>query len=327
MGQRLKVLTPVLPLPGQRTFPALARRNRRSWLRQLAKAVSRQGYQNGYVLWLYHPDHLEALPVLGAQAELVVYDWTDDWAQALPADAGDARREQLARSQDELLRRADVVFAVSRELCRKAQALCPFVHHLPNATDADAFRPAEPGEPVPPALRDKPRPVLLYLSQITPRLDVDLLSGLARLHPEWTIVLVGPLACAPSLLDPLRPLPNVFHPGAVTYPEAGRLAAHADVCLLPHREDALTKTLDPIKLYDYLAAGRPVVSTRIALHPALAPWVRQASGVEEFAAAVSAALKDHPAQAQARRAEAIRHSWKARATQATEILEQFFPED
>lgn len=324
MGHGFGLATPCLPWPGQRTFPGLARANRQSWLRQLHRLVDRAGFPEGYVLWLYHPSQIDVLDVLGGKAELVVYDWTDDWVAALPADRSDAERRALADRQEELLRRCDVVFAVSRTLHDRARAGCPDVFLLPNATDPEVFKPTEPGTP-PHPLTAK-RPVLVYLSQITERLDVALLAEVALARPDWTIVLAGPVVCQASLLDPVCGLDNVILAGALPYAEAAALTAQADVCLLPHRADALTRTLDPIKLYDYLATGRPIVSTDVAMHPELAAHVRVAESGPAFVAAVEAALAEAPQACDRRRQTAVAHTWPIRAAEAAAVLERYFPQ-
>ena len=324
-GHGFSLATPLLPWPGQRTFPALASANRRSWLRQLSRFVDRAGLADGYVLWLYHPSHLDALDVLGDRAELVVYDWTDDWAAALPPERSQAERVALDARQEALLGRCDLVFTVSRALQDRARGACPEAVLLPNATDPDVFRPPAP-EATPHPLAAG-RPMLVYLSQITERLDVQLVAAIAGARPGWTLVLVGPVVCDPSCLDPLRGLNNVVLTGAMPYDEAASLTAQADVCLLPHKTGALTGTLDPIKLYDYLATGRPIVATRVAMHPDLEAHVRLADTPGGFIEAVEDALAEAAAAAECRRQAAMAHTWTARATEAAAVLQRFFPQD
>ena len=325
MGHDFHLASPLLPWPGQRTFPRLAGMNRQAWLAQLRRFTDQAAFPNGYVLWVYHPSHLDALDALGDRAELVVYDWTDDWAAALPPDRSPEERRRLELQQAELLRRADVVFTVSRALFDRATRWCPFVHMLPNATDLDVFKPHDPSAESHP-LAGK-RPMLVYLSQITERLDTSLVAFLAMARPQWSIVLAGPVVCSPSVLDPLRGLENVTLAGPLPYGEAAAFTAQADVCLLPHKADELTRTLDPIKLYDYLATGRPIVSTDVAMNSDLSAFVRVASTPEAFLAAVEAALAEDPGESLKRRQAAVSHSWPSRATQAADVLARFFPED
>ncbi len=324
IGPGLHLASPLWPWPGRRTFPGLGRANHRSWLAQLRRFVDRVGFPDCYVLWLYHPAQRDALDVLGDDAELVVFDWTDDWVQALPEEQAARDGRLLEDRQREMLCRADVVFAVSKALVNRAEAWCPQVHYLPNATDPEVFRPWDPGRSPHPLLGR--RPALVYLSQINERLDVELLRAIALARPQWTVIMAGPLVCGEAVVAPLQGLANVLWTGPLPYQEAAALAAQADVCLLPHREDALTGVLDPIKIYDYLATGRPIVSTAVAMHPDVAPLVRVASGPRAFIEAVESALAEPPSAAERRARAAKAHTWAARARQAADVLERFFPE-
>ncbi|MGE4535799.1 MAG: glycosyltransferase [Desulfovibrio sp.] len=325
LGHGFHLASPLWPWPGRRTFPRLERANHRSWLAQLRRFVKHVRFPDGYVLWLYHPSQRDALDALGDDAELVVFDWTDDWLLALPGDYDPEARKILEDNQREMLCRADVVFAVSNTLTKRAKVWCPEVHCLPNATDPEVFRPREPGRPESPLMAR--RPALVYLSQITERLDVALVRAVALARPDWTMLLIGPVVGPETLVAPLRSLPNVVLVGPLPVKEAATLAAQADVCLLPHREDALTGTLDPIKLYDYLATGRPIVSTAVAMHRDLAPLVRVASGPRAFIEAVEAALAEPPGAAERRCRAARAHTWARRAGQAADVLERFFPKE
>lgn len=317
MGDGLWVHSPLLPLPFARTFPKIAEVNARLWLRQIGKVVKSTATKEGYILWVYHPSQLEAVEAYGAGASLVVYDWTDDWVAALPDSFSDEYKTELASRQQALLRRADVVFAVSEELARRASEYCPWVHYLPNGTDTATFAPVE-------RETREGRPEIVYLSQITERLDVAMLRELAQTSPQWDFRLIGPVVCDPAIVAPLHELPNVVLTGAMPYAEAAGATARADVCILPHVVDLLTATLDPIKLYDYLATGNPVVSTAVAMHPALREYVHIASDAASFRRAIAAALTEDGAARSIRRQAVMAHSWEARADELHHILASYF---
>jgi hypothetical protein len=322
-GSRFRLLTPMLPLPGQRSFRKIRAWNRRFRIWQLRKQARELGLK-GHVLWLYHPSQVEFLDELGPDAELIVYDWTDDWVAAFPSERAEKEKRRLAEAQEILLKRADVVFGVSEELCRRAREFGPWVYHLPNATDTDAFAPAAPDSEPHPVFAGRPRPYLVYLSQITERVDFALIEALAARRPEWHFFLIGPAVCPEARLDSLRRFPNVQVPGPLPYESAARAVARADVCILPHKVDDLTRTLDPIKLYDYLATGRPVVSAGVAMNPALPPHIEIADGPDEFEAAILRVLSEPESESRRRRAASLEHNWKARAQTALDILGRFF---
>ena len=323
MGDKFSLYTPLLLLPGARSLPKIHRINQSVAGWRFKRVVQKAGLSR-YILWLYHPSQLWILKHLGERADLIVYDWTDDWVAAFPDHLPIQQKTDLEKNQLNLLKRCDLVFGVSSELCRRARKHCPTVFYLPNATDPEVFRPAPEDAVRHSVFTGIGSPCLTYLSQITERLDVTLLAGLARRRPEWQILLIGPVICPQAFLEPLRFLKNIHFTGSLPYTEAAQVLAQSQVSILPHKVDALTRTLDPIKLYDYLAVGNPVVSTPVAMHPDLKPFIAIASTCDEFERAVQAALIEPFRASLARRKAALEHVWDRRAEQALEILRKFF---
>jgi len=321
---RFHLFTPFLPLPGQRSHPGIRAWNQGFQARSIQRKVKTLK-MDGHILWLYHPSQVDLLDMFSGKAELIVYDWTDDWVAAFPSHLPAGQKERLARQQEALLQRVDVVFGVSGELCRRAEAFTPWVCYLPNATDINVFKPYAPGEPghaIYNALPAGPR--IAYLSQITDRVDFDLIEFLATKHPDWQFFLIGPVVCPEDLIRPLRRFPNIHLTGALPYKEAAQAIAQADVCILPHKVDALTLTLDPIKLYDYLATGLPVVTTNVAMHSSLKPYVELADSPENFSYAIEKALKEPKDVREKRRGVSQEHVWEKRAAEALQYLGRFF---
>ena len=321
---RFHLFTPFLPLPGQRSYPRIHAWNRGFQMRSVQRKVKKLG-MDGYILWLYHPSQIDWLDAFSSRAELIVYDWTDDWVAAFPAHLPAAQKERLARQQEALLQRVDVVFGVSEALCRRAEAFTPWVYHLPNATDIDVFKPCAQGDPDHEIFNNIPAgPRIAYLSQITDRVDFDLIEFLAIKHPDWQFFLIGPVVCPEDMIRPLRRFSNIHLTGALPYKEAAKAVAQADVCILPHKVDALTLTLDPIKLYDYLATGLPVVTTDVAMHSGLKPYVETADSPGNFSCAIEKALKEPKDVREKRRIASRDHVWKERAAEALDFLDRFF---
>lgn len=252
---------------------------------RLARAVIRAADSLGMrhpLLWINDPG---AVSLAERSGWPMLYDITDDW---LSADRSPLERQRAAANEARLLELAREVVVCSPELVRRKSAIRP-VELIPNAVDVDAYR-----RPVarPADLPDGP--VALYLGTVHPdRIDVDVCEATARaLGSSGTLVLVGPNLLAPDqaarlteagarLLGP-RPRDAVI----------GYLQ-HADVLVVPHVVTEFTDSLDPIKLYEYQAVGRPVVSTPVAgFRGADDPRITIAAG-DEFAAAVAAALPAH----------------------------------
>jgi len=185
-----------------------------------------------------------------------MYDVTDDW---LAADRPPAERERAAANEARLLGVAREVVVCSPELVRRKGATRPVVL-IPNAVDAEAYRRPAPRPGDLPAGR-----VALYLGTAHPdRIDVDLCETTAReLADGGTLVIVGPNLLGGDATERLRRAGAVLL-GPRAREEVIGYLQHADVLVVPHVVTAFTDSLDPIKLYEYQAVGRPVVSTPVA---------------------------------------------------------------
>jgi teichuronic acid biosynthesis glycosyltransferase TuaH len=249
---RLWALRPVKLLP-RRIDPRADSR----MLHAIVAAARRLGFVDP-VLWINDPGLAGLVEVTGLRA---LYDITDDW---LAADRPAAELARLTRSEHLLLERASEVVVCSPELMRRKAPLRPAERHpivlIPNAVDVASYRHPRPRPADLPA-----GPTAVYAGTLhADRFDVALTAATARaLGGDVTIVLVGPNALQAgairTLVDAGVVLLGPRSPGdLVAYLQ------HADTLLVPHIVDAFTDSLDPIKLYEYQAVGRPVVSTPVA---------------------------------------------------------------
>ena len=189
--------------------------------------------------------------------------------------------------------------------------------YLPNAIDGLA----EAG-PIPVELGHLPPPRLGYAGTLHgSRLDVDLLVEAAALRPEWSFVLLGPDLLEPSDRCRLFAASNVHHLGTRPHAEVARYLSGFDVALVPNRVTDFTESLDPLKTYEYLAAGVPVVATPAGVSPELAAHVDVASTPAALIASAEQLIaSDSPALAAARRALVGGQTWDVRATAVERTL-------
>jgi glycosyltransferase involved in cell wall biosynthesis len=159
-----------------------------------------------------------------------------------------------------VLTRSDVVIANCAPVAESMRELAPEIHVVPNACDL-----ADTAEvpPRPKQLRGMHGPIIGYVGNLSARIDLALLDAIARRRPQWQFVFVGSAHFDQSILR-LDALPNVHFVGVKPYDEARRFVAHFDVGLIPHLDNEMTRSMNPLKAYVYLAAGVPVVSTPIA---------------------------------------------------------------
>jgi GT2 family glycosyltransferase len=264
-------------------------------------------------LWTQDPRAATLVDLLPREG--TVYDLTDDWA-AFESDP--RRRADVERRVESLAAQADLVLACSRPLEHMARSWSDKVRYLPNAVEAPSLSPEEPEE----GLRELRRPRLGYIGTLhSSRLDVELLVRMAELRPAWSFVLLGPNALSAADTERLLCLPNVHYLGVRPHSEVRGYLEGLDVCLLPHLVTPFTNSLDPLKLYEYLAAGRPIVATPVENAPELRDHLAVAASAEEIVAAAERAIAEDSPERQAVRREAVAGAtWEARAREVEVAL-------
>jgi UDP-galactopyranose mutase len=238
-----------------------------------------------YVLWYYTPMAVEFTRSLEPRA--VVYDCMDELSAFAGAPAAMREREQ------ELLARADIVFTGGQTLYESKRHSHPNVHAFPSSVDLNHFSRARAPQPDRDDQAHIPHPRLGFFGVVDERMDLELLRSVSTLRPDWHLVIVGPVV----KIDPsaLPVAPNIHYLGSKSYDELPAYIAGWDVALLPFARNEATRYISPTKTPEYLAAGKPVVSTSI--RDVVRPYgvrglARIADDPDEFVAAVEAALAE-----------------------------------
>jgi glycosyltransferase involved in cell wall biosynthesis len=309
----LHVLSPlVVPL---HRFAAVRALNRRllPWL--VRRATRRLGFRDP-LLWAYVPQAEVLLDAL--RPSLVVYHCVDDIAAQAGVDGASFRA-----AEERFAARADLVLASAPALAARLRTISPHVIDAPNVADTATFAQAlEPG-PIDAALDALPHPRIVFTGAIvTTKLDLPLLAALARARPQWSFALVGPVGPGDPHADVslLEAEPNIHLLGPRTYAELPAVLRGADAGIIPYARNQLTASIFPMKVYEYLAAGLPVVATPL---PAIAgvAEIATAPDAEAFAQRLDAALADDdPPRRAARSRAAARHSWDARLEQIADAV-------
>ncbi|BDT59288.1 glycosyl transferase [Massilia varians] len=272
------------------------------------------------VVWFYTP---MALPLLqGLNPSKIVYDCMDELAMFKNAP------KQLLQRESALLNMADVVFTGGPSLYQSKRDRHANAHCFSSSVDAKHFRQAQDRAISHPDQAHIPHPRLGFYGVIDERLDVDLVSKMADAHPEWQIVMVGPVV----KIDPatLPKQPNVHYMGQRSYDQLPKFLAGWDVCLLPFAMNDSTKFISPTKVLEYMAAELPAVSTPITdVKVPYGDVVAVAATPEEFIAACERqlALGEAERQAMAKRMREVvaNTSWDLTASRMHELIDSAVP--
>lgn len=254
-----------------------------SHLRQMLDDLLAAERSTRFVLWYYTP---MALPFSAhLQPLAVAYDCMDELSAFKNAPP------ELRGLEQNLFRRADVVFTGGQSIYESKKAQHANVHAFPSSVDVPHFAQARTITEEPEDLKAIAHPRIGYCGVIDERLDIDLVAGVADARPDWHLVMVGPTAKIDPATLPRRA--NIHYLGGKTYTELPAYFAGWDAAMLPFAHNESTRYISPTKTPEYLAAGLPVVST--AIRDVVRPYgdkqlARIGDTVDEWVRAIEANL-------------------------------------
>ncbi|MGQ9825109.1 MAG: glycosyltransferase, partial [Desulfotomaculales bacterium] len=224
-----------------------------------------------------------------------------------------------------LMRKSTVVAAVSEGLAEKyGKIYGRKVELVKNGVDCPHFAPPDGKRKAPAELDGIPRPLLVYAGSINAWVDLNLLAELADLRPRCSLVLIGhhyPGTVDEGQLTRLLSRPNVHWLSSRPYEALPAYLHEAAALLLPRTAAEHSLHSDPLKLYEYLATGKPVVSTALPAVEEFRAHVYVGETPQEFAWCVDEALTGHGEEKSRRQIEAVaRHSWAARAGEILRLI-------
>ncbi len=292
------------------------------WLRiaSLRHAMRQLGMEQP-ILWLCRPTTVDMVGHFNEA--LVCYHVVDEYAAYSFLEPN--KRQQMIVAEQRLLNLADIVLVVSPTLLETKSRYHPNVHLVRNGVDFNAFVRATRSEvPPPPDIAALSQPRIGYVGVINDKLDFKLLRYVAEALPTCSLVLVGPID-RHSDADSLREagLDNVKFLGRKDVNEVPYYINACDVCLLPYKQNEWTRNVDALKLYEYLACGKPIVSVDIPTAREHGAVIRIADSWETFVAAVKAALSENSMVAiEQRRAIARENTWDKRVALISNLIAQ-----
>lgn len=242
-----------------------------------------------YVFWYYTP---MALKFTGKfRPQTIVYDCMDELSMFKFAPP------ELLQCEAELFRKADVVFTGGQSLYDAKRTKHSNIWAFPSSIDAAHFNKARSITEAPADQAGIGRPQLGYIGVIDERIDAELIREIAENRPDWQIVMIGPIVKVSE--EELPHLPNIHYLGMKKYEELPRYLAGLDVALMPFAINDATRFISPTKTPEYLAAGKPVVST--AIRDVVRPYgeknlVAIANNANEFIAAAEKFLGENRAE-------------------------------
>jgi glycosyltransferase involved in cell wall biosynthesis len=269
------------------------------------------------ILWFFLPS---LVGLVGRFSEKLVIYHCIDYHAANPNVPSQKVEEWEAR----LLKLADVVFASASTLYEDKRKFNPNTFYLPNVAETELFAQARDASlPIPADLKDLPHPMVGYIGNVSAyKLDFDLLCAVAQKKKDLLFVLIGPVGRGDPSTDisRLQNQSNIFLLGERPYVELPRYVKAFDACLIPFNQNESTRGSLPMKFFEYLAAGKPVVATDLPTLAEFRDFFYPVHNADEFIVALDAALREDPGRATERMALARKYSWDVRMVEIEKIV-------
>lgn len=305
-------LPPVLPFFNK--FRFINRLNQK----RIARFVSKKCREHGFeapVLWTYSPTSADSVDHIRRSA--LVYDCVDRHSAY-----GGLMNPQLVDDMElDLAKKADMVFATAKPLCTRLQDANSKAMFIPNGANFERFYAASQPQPKPEDFPAGDGPVFCFVGALQQCIEYGFIEYAAKARPNWRFVFLGRQVAGVNL-SALQALPNCHFLGLRPNEQLPQYIAQCDACLNLFDQSDLSRDVSPLKFFEYLATGKPIVSTpQPEQILQFADDIHIAASKEEFLAACEASLKDTAPERIAARIELGRQSsWDHRVAQMEAIL-------
>lgn len=287
------------------------------WLRIILRRMGFLPRGEKVITWLFSSIHWPFAELFPSSS--VVYHPIDEYTVSFDG-------HQIPRAieiEKRMMERCQTVFTVNESLTQRKRQMHGNVHTLGHGVDVGLFSQAlEPQSEIPLEIEQIPRPRIGLVGNLRSWIDFSLVESILQRHPDWSVIFIGPQdPSAVASIEIMAKYRNFFWLGPKPYSDLYLWLKGLDVGIIPYQETAFTRFVNPYKIYEYWAAGLPVVTTRIG---GFKPkpnclWVSDAS--ERFMDNIAQALNDNEASAKAKRLKLARaHSWESIAKRALKIL-------
>lgn len=273
------------------------------------------------IIWLSQP---QMTHFVGNYNEtLTIYHVVDEYLAY--GDINLERRARLQSAEHQILKKVDLVIVVSKKLFKTKGIFNKNTYVVPNGMDYASYDLALlSNEPLPADVARLPKPIIGYSGLISARLDLNLLRYIASTNPEWSFVLIGVIdnrGCKREL-GRLRELNNVHFLGLKEIKQVPYYIKAFDVGIIPYMINEETENLSPLKLYDFMAAGKPIVTTNFPAAQEVKDLIYIADRKETFTRRIDVALREKDDSLYVkRRCTASQNTWDHRVSQLSRLIE------
>lgn len=314
--------TPPPSFPLKYTFPVLNTISQNINAFYYKKLIRKLGFRD-FILWVTRPAHFALAGKLGEK--LLVYDCVDDhtgFHLVNQPSLVNLQVTNMVKMEKQLLEKAGLVFTSSQELYYAKKNYSNNVYLVPNACDVIHFRKAvAPETLIADRIKAIKQPIIGFIGLLdTSRLDLDLIKRIAFEYKDCYIVLIGPNYLYGEGFSGYK---NIHLLGEIRYEEIPNYLKAIDVAIMPYKRNELVRSINPVKLYEYLAAGKPVVCMDYADTAGLEGVIHAARDSNEFISLIKKCLKENSPGLVNKRIEAVKdNTWENRVEMLSGLMEE-----
>lgn len=311
-GGIISVYSPVA-LPGWVPFAGLIN----FWLirRKLKKLAGQLGLSDP-ILWFYLPLALNLFDYLNPK--LIIYHCVDEWS-TYPGGTNPA----FLKAEENLLKKADIVFAASKPLLEKKKKLNPNTYYLPHGSDFEHFNNLSSSntQNLPDEFKEIKHPIIGIVGHVAIWIAWDLVKYIAKIHPDYSIIFLGEISYNIDI-SPMKKIKNVYFFGRKNRAILPSFYEGIDVCIIPFCLTEHTKYCQPTRLYEHLAAGKPIVATDFpAAREIEQGFVKIGKNKEEFVRLIEESFVENNPDLTAKRKKIARaNTWEHRVERISELI-------
>lgn len=307
-NENIYLYSPPVTLPFGNKYRLINKINQ-WWISLFVKrVVSNLGLDNPLV-WTYMPNSVDLVDSI-KDKQILVYDCVDEHSEY----TGFIDKNTVLNMEKELMAQCDLVFVTAQGLYNSKKDFAGTIYFLPNAANVQHFMKAQAKDTVvPDEIACIKKPIVGFVGVIQDWIDLELIKKSAEAYPDYSFVMIGPVGAGIDV-SPLEKLSNVTFLGRKNVSDLPNYIKAFDVCINPFKLNELTDKVSPLKFYEYLASGKPIVSVNMPGVSDFANVVEIANNYEEFISAIKRAIEtETPEKLQARLARAKENSWDSRA--------------
>jgi len=284
----------------------------RSWLKKLK-------FTN-LIFWTYTPYSDYFVGKLGEK--LAVYDCVDEFS----ASQGLVKVKTVKLLEEKLLKKINLVIVTHEKLLQSKKRFNKNIYLIPNGAEIEHFKKTSLAKTaVAKEIKKIPKPIIGFIGSIQYWIDLDLIRYIALKKPKWSIVLIGPIGRL-AKIEKIKSLSNVYLFGKKEYQLLPNYLKAFDVCLNPYKIDEVAKYCSPLKLYEYLASGKPIVSIDMPEARKFEGLIEVGQDYQGFLKKIEKILDGLPEsfeRIESRLKEAEKHSWHSRFSELGKVLKLY----